>query len=226
MERKTGFEPAISSLARRRFTTKPLPLNRAAPESRPRSSHRCDGAEGQTRTVDTGIFSAVLYHLSYLGALIHYPTAPAPLSSRGKGIANYPFPAPACRCAGASPESPLPAGEGGVREQRPPPPTRYSAPRHHSGAGRNPEPRYIPGVAAGQGASRFRRNDGGGDGGLSALIESGFVDAYNGGADAAGAIGRWTPRRPAKRAVATPGPPPAASPVPQPAGGMQPWLKY
>ncbi len=25
------------------------------------------GAEGQTRTVDTGIFSAVLYHLSYLG---------------------------------------------------------------------------------------------------------------------------------------------------------------
>ncbi len=26
-----------------------------------------DGAEGQTRTVDTGIFSAVLYHLSYLG---------------------------------------------------------------------------------------------------------------------------------------------------------------
>ena len=24
-------------------------------------------AEGQTRTVDTGIFSAVLYHLSYLG---------------------------------------------------------------------------------------------------------------------------------------------------------------
>ena len=26
-----------------------------------------NGAEGQTRTVDTGIFSAVLYHLSYLG---------------------------------------------------------------------------------------------------------------------------------------------------------------
>ena len=25
------------------------------------------GAEGQTRTVDTGIFSAVLYRLSYLG---------------------------------------------------------------------------------------------------------------------------------------------------------------
>ena len=26
-----------------------------------------NGAEGQSRTVDTGIFSAVLYHLSYLG---------------------------------------------------------------------------------------------------------------------------------------------------------------
>ena len=26
-----------------------------------------NGAEGQTRTVDTGIFSAVRYHLSYLG---------------------------------------------------------------------------------------------------------------------------------------------------------------
>ena len=30
------------------------------------------GAEGQTRTVDTGIFSAVLYHLSYLGLNIYY----------------------------------------------------------------------------------------------------------------------------------------------------------
>ncbi len=29
-------------------------------------------AEGQTRTVDTGIFSAVLYHLSYLGGEYHY----------------------------------------------------------------------------------------------------------------------------------------------------------
>ena len=33
------------------------------------------GAEGQTRTVDTGIFSAVLYHLSYLGSSV-YPSAP------------------------------------------------------------------------------------------------------------------------------------------------------
>ena len=30
------------------------------------------GAEGQTRTVDTGIFSAVLYHLSYLGLGFYY----------------------------------------------------------------------------------------------------------------------------------------------------------
>ena len=29
-------------------------------------------AEGQTRTVDTGIFSAVLYHLSYLGLAYYY----------------------------------------------------------------------------------------------------------------------------------------------------------
>ena len=29
-------------------------------------------AEGQTRTVDTGIFSAVLYHLSYLGRDFYY----------------------------------------------------------------------------------------------------------------------------------------------------------
>ena len=33
------------------------------------------GAEGQTRTVDTGIFSAVLYHLSYLGGLIYLKSA-------------------------------------------------------------------------------------------------------------------------------------------------------
>ena len=34
---------------------------------RDRAGEGSDGAEGQTRTVDTGIFSAVLYHLSYLG---------------------------------------------------------------------------------------------------------------------------------------------------------------
>ena len=31
------------------------------------SRSKVGGAEGQTRTVDTGIFSAVLYQLSYLG---------------------------------------------------------------------------------------------------------------------------------------------------------------
>ena len=30
------------------------------------------GAEGQNRTVDTGIFSAVLYQLSYLGGPLLY----------------------------------------------------------------------------------------------------------------------------------------------------------
>ena len=45
-------------------------------------------AEGQTRTVDTGIFSAVLYHLSYLGAaLLSFPrpidVKPLPLCRRG-----------------------------------------------------------------------------------------------------------------------------------------------
>ena len=59
MERKTGFEPATFSLARRRATAAPLPL-----DSPPRDA----GAEAQTRTGDTSIFSAVLYRLSYLGA--------------------------------------------------------------------------------------------------------------------------------------------------------------
>ena len=38
----------------------------------PRYEKRGGGAEGQTRTVDTGIFSAVLYHLSYLGLCFYY----------------------------------------------------------------------------------------------------------------------------------------------------------
>ena len=41
-----------------------------------------NGAEGQTRTVDTGIFSAVLYHLSYLGSRIHYQIWAYALSRR------------------------------------------------------------------------------------------------------------------------------------------------
>ena len=40
------------------------------------------GAEGQTRTVDTGIFSAVLYHLSYLGSSDYYQICAYVLSRR------------------------------------------------------------------------------------------------------------------------------------------------
>ena len=40
------------------------------------------GAEGQTRTVDTGIFSAVLYHLSYLGSSFYYQICAHRLSRR------------------------------------------------------------------------------------------------------------------------------------------------
>ena len=64
MERKMGFEPTTLSLARRCSTTEPLPLVGAP-------GRAFGGAEGQSRTVDTGIFSAVLYHLSYLGRCIH-----------------------------------------------------------------------------------------------------------------------------------------------------------
>ena len=41
-----------------------------------------NGAEGQTRTVDTGIFSAVLYHLSYLGSSVYYQIWARGLSRR------------------------------------------------------------------------------------------------------------------------------------------------
>ena len=41
-----------------------------------------NGAEGQTRTVDTGIFSAVLYHLSYLGSSYYYQICAHALSRR------------------------------------------------------------------------------------------------------------------------------------------------
>ena len=61
MERKTRFELATLSLARRCSTTEPLPLANAT------TKVGVGGAEGQNRTVDTGIFSAVLYLLSYLG---------------------------------------------------------------------------------------------------------------------------------------------------------------
>ena len=71
LERKMGFEPTTFSLARRCSTTEPLPLDR--PIVLPH------GAEGQNRTGDTSIFSAVLYQLSYLGL------APM-LFTRGKAV--------------------------------------------------------------------------------------------------------------------------------------------
>jgi hypothetical protein len=88
MERKTRFELATFSLARRRATTAPLPLARASIQEAtimlpmpfavgqgPRwavylESARENGAEGENRTPDTAIFSRVLYRLSYLGPQI------------------------------------------------------------------------------------------------------------------------------------------------------------
>ena len=73
LERERGFEPPTSSLARKCSTTELLPL--ACPPGR--LLHPCGGpepqigywsAEGQNRTGDTSIFSAVLYQLSYLGS--------------------------------------------------------------------------------------------------------------------------------------------------------------
>ena len=64
LERKTGVEPVTFSLARRRSTTEPLPLA-------PMSTALPEGAEGQNRTGDTSVFSAVLYRLSYLGGDFH-----------------------------------------------------------------------------------------------------------------------------------------------------------
>jgi hypothetical protein len=59
-ERAMGFEPTTFSLARRRSTTEP----------RPQFGLILTGsAETQNRTVDTAIFSRVLYQLSYLGQM-------------------------------------------------------------------------------------------------------------------------------------------------------------
>ena len=55
-----GIEPTTSSLARTRSTAELRPL------VGPREAE-ARGAEGQNRTDDTSIFSAVLYRLSYLG---------------------------------------------------------------------------------------------------------------------------------------------------------------
>ncbi len=66
-----GIEPTTSSLARRRSTAELRPRDEdcAAEECSNDSPWRL-GAEGQNRTDDTSIFSAVLYRLSYLGSSI------------------------------------------------------------------------------------------------------------------------------------------------------------
>ena len=63
-----GFEPTTFSLARRRTTTvlRPHLLAQRSAES----------AETQNRTVDTAIFSRVLYQLSYLGQIFCCYTVP------------------------------------------------------------------------------------------------------------------------------------------------------
>ena len=57
-----GLEPTTFSLARRRTTT----------VLRPRfwAQRSAESAETQNRTVDTAIFSRVLYQLSYLGGIL------------------------------------------------------------------------------------------------------------------------------------------------------------
>ena len=59
MERERGFEPPTPSLARMCSAAELLPLELRR-------------AEGQNRTGDTGVFSAVLYRLSYLGPCLSY----------------------------------------------------------------------------------------------------------------------------------------------------------
>ncbi len=86
-----GFEPTTLSLARRCSTTEPLPL---VVLGLPRLWLNLR-AEGQSRTGDTGIFSAVLYHLSYLGscAMVIYPYFSVKLTSSsfvgGKFTGSY-----------------------------------------------------------------------------------------------------------------------------------------
>ena len=70
LEREKGFEPSTSSLARKCSTTELLPLASTATITEIRPSRSLSGAEGQNRTDDTSIFSAVLYQLSYLGSKI------------------------------------------------------------------------------------------------------------------------------------------------------------
>ena len=86
MERKTGFEPATSTLARLRATN-------CATSARVRHYRTVrsrmvglmlaepfdsgSGAESQNRTGDTAIFSRVLYQLSYLGPVADRAVCPS-----------------------------------------------------------------------------------------------------------------------------------------------------
>ena len=64
-----GIEPTTSSLARRRSTAELRPRGAdGATKGGVKDSPWLLGAEGQNRTDDTSIFSAVLYRLSYLGS--------------------------------------------------------------------------------------------------------------------------------------------------------------
>ena len=178
MERKTGFEPAISSLARRRFTTKPLPLN-SANAGRPRiiAMQWCRGTDSNCRH----------RHFQCRALPPELPRRGNPLSnrrptlsSRGKGnwqlsIINYQF---GRRMAARRPRRYRhypPPPRHSVSTVIPPPPRhschphrhsrcphRHSrCPHRHSGVGRNPEPRCIPALPkAGGMDSRFRGNDG------------------------------------------------------------------
>ena len=79
-----GFEPTTFSLARRRTTTvlRPRILGYLSAES----------AETQNRTVDTAIFSRVLYQLSYLGELFRcYRVPPNQLTLSLKISQQTPF---------------------------------------------------------------------------------------------------------------------------------------
>ena len=71
MERKTGFEPATFSLARRCSTNLSYFRSHGRLSAAVCAAAACASAEGQNRTDDTSVFSAVLYLLSYLGRCMY-----------------------------------------------------------------------------------------------------------------------------------------------------------
>ena len=132
MERKTGFEPAISSLARRRFTTKPLPLNSASTgRLRIIAMQWCRGTDSNCRHRH---FQCRALPPELPRRRIHYPTAPQRCQAGEEGIANYQFPTPSF----------LPFAPSFPRKQE-----------------STPRPTAAPGYA-GVLDSGLRRNDGGG----------------------------------------------------------------